>query len=97
MPQDKEYLLKEQTAEATYQKKLTAGQNIVISPDNVISALGSTVPPTSVTVTPKTLSGENIADMTVNGTTYHLYSSYPRTMTGATTASAGQSPCCIRS
>lgn len=91
MPQDKEYLLKEQTAEATYQKKLTAGQNIVISPDNVISALGSTAPPTSVTVTPKTLSGENIADMTVNGTTYHLYSSYPRTMTGATTASAGQS------
>lgn len=91
MPQDKEYLLKEQTAEAAYQKKLTAGQNIVISPDNVISALGSTAPPTSVTVTPKTLSGENIADMTVNGTTYHLYSSYPRIMTGATTASAGQS------
>ena len=91
MPQDKEYLLKEQTAEATYQKKLTAGQNIVISPNNVISALGSTVSPTTVTVTPKTLSGENIADMSVNGTTYHLYSSYPRIMTGATTASAGQS------
>ena len=91
MPQDKEYLLKEQDAAATYQGKLTAGQNIVIDQNNVISALGSTAPPTSVTVTPKTLSGENIADISVNGTTYPLFSSYPRTMTGATTAAAGQS------
>ena len=71
MPTAKEYLTKQTFTEATYQKKLTAGTNVTIDPvTNVISAAAEG---SDVSVTQKTSTGVNIADITVDGITTRLY------------------------
>ena len=87
MPQDKEYLLKEQTAEATYQKKLTAGANITISTNNVISAVNT--PATTVSIIPTYNTGTVLSTVNINGNNSYIYN--PDTVfTGATSTVNGR-------
>lgn len=90
MPTEKEYMLEEATAAATYQPKLTAGRNINISEDNVISSPDPPPPGSTVTVTPNQMSGNLIATVTVDSNSYNLYSPIPQVMTGATSGVRGE-------
>ena len=89
MPTEKEYMLEEATAAATYQPKLTAGRNINISEDNVISSPDPPPSGSTVTVTPNQMSGNLIATVTVDSNSYNLYSPIPPVMTGATSGASG--------
>ena len=90
MPTEKEYMLEEATAAVTYQPKLTAGRNINISEDNVISSPDPPPPGSTVTVTPNQMSGNLIATVTVDSNSYNLYSPIPPVMTGATSGVRGE-------
>ena len=84
----KEFLLKADEAEQTYQTKLTAGTNITISPSGVISAAGSSGGGSTVSVQPNHVAGDLIGTITVNGTPTALYGS-DLTFVGASTQTAG--------
>ena len=88
MPTEKEYMLEEATAAVTYQPKLTAGRNITIDNNNVISSSGQGG--SVVTVTPNQTSGNLIATVTVDSNSYNLYSPLPQVMTGATSEVRGE-------
>lgn len=90
MPTEKEYMLEEATAAVTYQPKLTAGRNINISENNVISSPDPPPPGSTVTVTPNQISGNLIATVTVDSNSYNLYSPIPPVMTGATSGVRGE-------
>lgn len=65
MPTEKEYMLKQADAEATYQKKLTAGQNITINPvTNEISSSGGG---SNVEYTSNFATGETLGLISING------------------------------
>ncbi|HAH17802.1 MAG TPA: hypothetical protein DCL29_02150 [Eubacterium sp.] len=65
MPTEKELMLKQADAEATYQKKLTAGQNITINPvTNEISSSGGG---SNVEYTSNFATGETLGLISING------------------------------
>ncbi len=87
MPTEKEYLLKEATAELLYQEKLTAGANITISTNNVISA--TTEGGSDVSIHPEYNSGTLLMTATVDGYNYNVYNP-DRVFTGATSTVNGE-------